>query len=105
MITLDKIFDNISFFYNFNSVREIGVDDIISLLSYAMIKVDPFFLDSNIQYMKIYSKLGKFFSEENKFEQIQAAMNLIINIKYTNLKGITEKEFLDNMNNSENDIK
>ena len=105
LITLDKIFDNISFFYNFNSVREIGVDDIISLLSYAMIKVDPFFLDSNIQYMKIYSKLGKFFSEENKFEQFQAAMNLIINIKYTNLKGITEKEFLDNMNNSENDIK
>ena len=56
-------------------------------------------MDSNIKYMKLYSKLGEFFKEGSKFEQFEAAMELIIQIKYSDLKGITKEEFIENVNN------
>ena len=94
---LDKIINNISFFYKFNDKTEIGVDDILPVLSFAMIKAQPFRLYSNISYMKMYSKLGNFFVEGNKFEEFEAAMEFIINIKYNHLKGVTEEEYKKNV--------
>ena len=64
-----------------------------------MIKAHPYNLDSNIRYMKLYSKLGNFFSEGNKFEQFEVAIEVIIHIKYSDLKGITKEEFIENVNN------
>ena len=96
---LDQIINNISFFYKFNDKKDIGLDDILPVLTFAMIKAHPSFLDSNIKYMKLYSKLGEFFKEGSKFEQFEAAMELIIQIKYSDLKGITKEEFIENVNN------
>ena len=98
LINIDKIINKISFFYKFNDNNNIGIDDILCILTFAMIKVHPLCLDSNIKYMKIYCKMGNFFSEGNKLEQFEAATELITNIKYSNLKGVTEKEFLENIN-------
>ena len=97
LINIDKIINKISFFYKFNDNNDIGIDDILCILTFAMIKVHPLCLDSNIKYMKIYSKMGNFFNEGNKLEQFEAATELIANIKYSNLKGITEKEFIENI--------
>ena len=105
LINFDKIINNISFFYKFNDKKEIGVDDILPVLTFAIIKVHPFYFDTNIKYMKMYSKLGNFFQEGNKFEQLGVAIELIINIKYSNLKGITKEEFINNINIEKNDIK
>ena len=99
LINLDEIIHNISFFYNFNDKQEIGVDDILPVLTFAMIKAHPYSLDSNLRYMKMYSKLGNFFNLGNKFEQFEAAIELIIGIKYSDLKGITKEEFIENVNN------
>ena len=99
LINLDQIIHNISFFYNFNDKQEIGVDDILPVLTFAMIKAHPYSLDSNLRYMKMYSKLGNFFNKGNKFEQFEAAIELIIGIKYSDLKGITKEEFIENVNN------
>ena len=55
--------------------------------------------------MKMYRKLGNFFEEGNKFEQLGVAIELIINIKYSNLKGITKEEFINNINIEKNVIK
>ena len=99
LINLDEIIHNISFFYNFNDKQEIGVDDILPVLTFAMIKAHPYSLDSNLRYMKMYSKLGNFFNKGNKFEQFEAAIELIIGIKYSDLKGITKEEFIENVNN------
>ena len=46
--------------------------------------------------MKMYSKLGNFFKEGNKFDQFEAAIDLIVNIKYSDLKGVTKEEFIEN---------
>ena len=99
LINLDQIIHNISFFYNFNDKHEIGVDDILPVLTFAMIKAHPYSLDSNLRYMKMYSKLGNFFNGGNKFEQFEVAIELIIGIKYSDLKGITKEEFIENVNN------
>ena len=99
LINLDEIIHNISFFYNFNDKQEIGVDDILPVLTFAMIKAHPYSLDSNLRYMKMYSKLGNFFNGGNKFEQFEVAIELIIGIKYSDLKGITKEEFIENVNN------
>ena len=105
LINFDKIINNISFFYKFNDKKEIGVDDILPVLTFAIIKVHPFYFDTNIKYMKMYRKLGNFFEEGNKFEQLGVAIELIINIKYSNLKGITKEEFINNINIEKNVIK
>ena len=99
LINLDEIIHNISFFYNFNDKQEIGVDDILPVLTFAMIKAHPYSLDSNLRYMKMYSKLGNFFNGGNKFEQFEVDIELIIGIKYSDLKGITKEEFIENVNN------
>ena len=83
MTILDRIINNISFFYKFNDKKEIGVDDILLVLTFAMIKVQPFCLYSNINYMKMYSKLENVFIEGNKFVEFEAANELIVNIKYS----------------------
>ena len=94
---MNKIFNDISFFYEFNGIKDIGVDDIIPILAYGIIKAQPFFLVSNIKFIKLYHNLCNFFSEGNIYEQLNAVMELIININYTNLKGITKDEFVKNM--------
>ena len=98
IINMNQIFTDISFFYSFNGKKVIDLDDIISLLSYAIIKVQPYFLDTNIRYIKLYHNLCNLFSEGNKYEQFEAVMELIINLKYNNLKGVTKEEFLENIN-------
>ena len=98
LIHLDKIINNISFFYKFNDNNNIGVDDIIAILTFSIIKEQPLCLDSNIKYMKMYSKLGNFFNAGNKLEDFEGAAELIANMKYSYLKGVTEKEYKENIN-------
>ena len=92
---MNKIFNDISYFYEFNGIKNISVDDIIPILAYGIIKVQPFFLVSN--NIKIYHNLCDFFSEGNVYEQLNATIELIINMNYTNLKGVTKDEFVKNM--------
>ena len=100
-INLDQIMNNINFFYKFNDKNEkdLGAEDILMVLAFAIIKAQPFSLDSNIKYLKIYSKLGNFFVEMNKFVLFDTALELIVNLKHENLKGITKEEFYANINN------
>ena len=87
LINLDQIMNNISFFFKFNdkNIKDIGVDDIIPLLTFAMIKAQPSNISSNINYMKMYSKLGNFFVGDNKFAIFESAMKIIVDFKDENL--------------------
>ena len=93
LINLDQIMNNISFFFKFNdkNIKDIGVDDIIPLLTFAMIKAQPSNISSNINYMKMYSKLGNFFVEGNKFAIFEGAMDIIVDFKDENLYKITKE--------------
>ena len=102
LLITDEIYNNMNFFYSFNGRKEIGVDDIVPILTYALIKIHPITLYSNYKYMKIYSKIGGFWAEENKLQQIESAIELIIHLTYNNLIGITEKEFYEELNKNIN---
>ena len=93
LINLDQIMNNISFFFKFNdkNIKDIGVDDIIPLLTFAMIKAQPSNISSNINYMKMYCKLVNFFVEGNKFEIFESAMKIIVDFKDENLYKITKE--------------
>ena len=93
LLNMGEISNDVSFFYSFNGNNEIGLDDEISILSYAMIKVQPSILDSNVKFMKLYCKIGDFMSEGNKLEQLAAVMDFITNIQYNNLLGVSPEEF------------
>ena len=97
ILNIYKISNEISFFYAFNGNAEIGLDEIISLLNYGIINIQPYSLNSNLIYMKLYRKVGSFKFDENKLELLEAVIDFISDIKYTNLQGITEQEFLRNL--------
>ena len=98
LLIIDDLYNNMNFFYSFNGKKEIGVDDIVPILTYALINIHPITLYSNFKYMKIYSKIGKFWVEGSKLQQIESAIELIIHLTYNNLIGITEKEFYEELN-------
>jgi hypothetical protein len=93
LLNMDEISNDVSFFYSFNGNNEIGLDDQISILSYAMIKVQPSILDSNVKFMKLYCKIGDFMCEGNKLDQLAAVIDFINNIQYNNLSGVSAEEF------------
>ena len=93
LLNVHEISNDVSFFYSFNGDKEIGLEDEISILSYAMIKVQPIVLDSNLKFMKLYCKVGGIIQEGNKLEQLTAVIDFIINLKYNNLWGVTQEEF------------
>ena len=95
LLNMGEISNDVSFFYSFNGADEVGLDDEISILSYAMIKVQPLILDSNVKFMKLYCKIGDFMAEGNKLEQLAAVIDFITNIKYNNLSGVSAEEFIE----------
>ena len=95
LLNMGEISNDVSFFYSFNGADEVGLDDEISILSYAMIKVQPLILDSNVKFMKLYCKIGDFMTEGNKLEQLAAVIDFITNIKYNNLSGVSAEEFIE----------
>ena len=97
LLIIYKISNEISFFYAFNGNADIGLDEIISLFSYAIINIQPCSLNSNLIYMKLYRKVGSFKFDVNKLELLEAVIDFISDIKYTNLHGNTEQEFLNNL--------
>ena len=95
---MDGIVHTISFFYFFNGKNEIGLDDQISILSYAIVKIKPYIYDSNVKFMKLYSKVGGLINEGNKIDQLTAVGNFIQEVKYQNLSGVTAEQFTQECN-------
>ena len=70
-MNLNTISNHISFFYKFNGYNEIGLDDEISLLTYGIIKIEPYLLYSNYIFMKLYRKVGNSILDENNLEKLK----------------------------------
>ena len=74
--------------------NDLGIDDTIAILIYVMIKAKPKNIFSNSKYCLLYLN-----SELSKrvygilLSQIEMIKNIIYNMKYTDLIGVTEEEF------------
>ena len=103
LLTIEDIQNSIRFFYQFNGKNEIGLDDEIPLLSYAMIKIQPIIYDSNVKFMKLYSRVGGLSNEGNKIDQLTAVGDFIREIDYSNLIGVSKEQFSEECNKA-NDL-
>ena len=74
--------------------NDLGIDDTIAILIYVMLKAKPKNIFSNSKYCLLYLN-----SELSKrvygilLSQIEMIKNIIYNMKYTDLIGVTEEEF------------
>ena len=101
-LILDEIIHLVENVVSFNEGNnKFGLDDSFPVLSYCFIKAKPIHLISNFKFMKLYfqSLIHKDQKNENHLAQLNSVVELIKNVSYENLSGITQEEFKNNCNN------
>ena len=99
VLHMSKIFDSILLLLKFNGkTNDIGVDDQMPILNYAVIKAQPFRLYSDAKFMDLY--IG---GERNKFQgnlltQFLGICDLIPKIDYTKLYFVEKEEYIKKCN-------
>ena len=101
VLHMSKIFDSILLLLKFNGkTNDIGVDDQMPILNYAIIKAQPFRLYSDAKFMDLY--IG---GERNKFQgnlltQFIGICDLIPKIDHTKLYSVERAEYIKNCNDA-----
>ena len=94
LIDINSIFSSIVFLFRFNGIgAEIGVDDQMPILNYAIIKAQPSRMFSNAKFMELYIGDKNSKGEGNQLVQFKGICDLIPNFQHTQLYGVTLKEF------------
>ena len=94
LLNLSKIFDSILNLERFNGGNEQqGIDDIILILNYAIIKSRPTQLYNNARYMELFIGENINRLEGNQLIQLLAICEFIDTISYEKLFGVTKEEF------------
>ena len=88
-----KVLKAIENVIQFNGISGLlGVDDFISILSFAFIKAQPYRMPSSINYALLYNPQN-ITGSENMLNQLLLACNYITNLSFTSLYNITKEEF------------
>ena len=99
LLNLSKIYDSIIFLLKFNGTgNEAGVDDQLPILNYALAKSQQLRMFSNGRYMELYIGEKKQKLEGSQLTQLISSCEFIANIKYSDLNGVTQKEFIEECN-------
>ena len=78
LINLGRIFDSIRFLLKFNGKdADVGVDDQIPILNYALIKAQTLRMNSNVRFMELYIGEGERKREGAQLTQIKGICKLI----------------------------
>ena len=81
----------------FNGVTGLlGTDDFMSILSYAIVKAQPFRMPSNIKYTMLYDPKNVKGSE-HYLAQLLGCCNFITELSFEKLFNITKEEFDEKM--------
>ena len=104
LLNVLKIFNSIGFLLKFNGSGQVGVDDQLPILNYAFIKSQPLRFFSNAKYMELYIGDKKNKNEGSQLTQLLGICDIICNLKYTQLIGVTQEEFFEKCKEATNDI-
>jgi len=105
IMNLSNVFTSIFNFEKFNGGKaEMGVDDIVVILNYAIIKAKPKQLYSNIKYMSLFLGKDSDKLQGSQLAQLQTLSNFISSINYKSLLNITKEEFEKNIANYEQEM-
>ena len=77
-----------------------GVDDILPILVFVIIKSKPLFYSSNLSFIQMYYNLNESISEFQKISLYSSVKELLLNFSHKNVMNITEEEFINNCNMS-----
>ena len=92
---MSNIFMIITNIVKFNNIEkeDIGVDDLIPILNYSVIKAQPLKLYSNCKFMELYIGNLKNKNEDNQLTQLQSICMRIKEINHNNLIDVDVREF------------
>ena len=99
LLNLIEIFNSIGFLLKFNGAGiEAGVDDQMPILNYAFVKAHPLRMYSNAKFMELYIGDRKNKFEGSQLTQLLGICDFIARIKYSELIGVTQEEFIRKCN-------
>jgi len=103
IFNVSEIFNTIRFLLKFNGGgKDVGVDDQMPLLNYAIIKTQPLRIYSNAKFMELYIGDRKSKSEGNQLTQLLSICEHIIKIDHSQLIDVSLEEFKEKCNASAN---
>ena len=102
IIYMTKIFQSISNVVKFSGGSEIGVDDSLDILNYALIKAQPTYMHSNCNYMNLFIGDKKVKEEGLQLIQLFAACEFVEKISADKMNGIDNDQFLRRCNTYNN---
>jgi hypothetical protein len=73
-----------------------GVDDILPILVFVIIKYRPLFYSSNLSYIQMYYNMNDSITEYQKISLYSTVKELLLNFSHKNVMNITEEEFINN---------
>ena len=91
---VNKIFNSVNILltkFNGSNEKYVGIDDILPILSYAIIKAQPLRLYSNIKFLELYIKEKEI--NYNQLIHLLCICDIISNIESSNLFNIRNEEF------------
>lgn len=101
IFNVSEIFNSIRFLLKFNGGgKDVGVDDQMPLLNYAIIKAQPLRIYSNAKFMELYIGDRKSKSEGNQLTQLLSICEHIIKIDHSQLFDVSLEEFITKCNAS-----
>ena len=95
IIRMSNIFSSISNLVKFNNEgnTQLGVDDMMPILNYTLIKAQPKFIFSLCKFMEIYLGDLKKKQEDNQLMQLRGICENMITIKNESLNDVSEEEY------------
>jgi len=97
LLYMSNIFVSIENVVKFNGGnKEIGVDDQLPILVYALIKTHPLLIYTNYKFMKLFLGEKKNQGIGNQLIQLKAACKFVLEIKYSDLNDMTEEKYTKN---------
>ena len=101
LMNLDGIFSSIGFLLRFNGKGpDLGVDDQMPILNYALIRAQPLRMNSNVRFMELYIGESKSKREGAQLAQFKGICNMVPIITHKELDGVTYQEFVENCKNA-----
>ena len=107
ILCMTNIFNSISNLVKFNNEgnSQLGVDDMMPILNYSLIKAQPKWIFSICKYMEIYLGDLKMKKEDNQLMQLKGICENMMNITNESLNDITEEEFQRRCEESSKDLR
>ena len=82
--------------FNNNEKSDIGVDDLMPILNYCVIKAQPIRLNSNCKFMELYIGDLKKKNEDSQLTQLQSICTRILDLNHNSLIDVDVREFENN---------